>query len=495
MSELTLTVIRLGLLALLWIFVFSVVGVLRGDLYGTRSSAAARRRAPAPAPAAARAPPPRRSRRRRPRPSAARRRQARPDLAASPRARWPAPRCRCRPPASCSAATPSARWCWTTTSPPAGTPASTSAPTALVRRGPRLHQRHLPGQRPAHRPVPRRGRRDAADRQDRPRAAEVGQMAIALRYAARSNVGLGAQEPQPGLRLRRAAPARRSPTAWAGTPPATSPARSSWASWSHLDGESHGGDDALQLLASSLHAANPSLREAMEGNAELRRHGHHRRSPCCAPATRWRWPTSATPAATSLRDGTLTQITRDHSYVQSLRRRGPDQRRRRPSTTRSGPWSPASSPATRATSPTCRCARPVPATATSSAPTGCPTSSPATPSRRSSPRALGTAATAERLIEIALRAGTPRQRHRRSSATSSTSGPATPPPPPRRWSAPRPTAARTAPRRRCRPARPRRPRRCPARSPAPTEDDDDEVELAESGPSLDAADAGCAVPA
>jgi pSer/pThr/pTyr-binding forkhead associated (FHA) protein len=36
MSELTLTVIRLGLLALLWIFVFSVVAVLRGDLYGTR---------------------------------------------------------------------------------------------------------------------------------------------------------------------------------------------------------------------------------------------------------------------------------------------------------------------------------------------------------------------------------------------------------------------------------------------------------------------------
>ena len=36
MSELTLAVIRLGLLVLLWIFVFSVVGVLRGDLYGTR---------------------------------------------------------------------------------------------------------------------------------------------------------------------------------------------------------------------------------------------------------------------------------------------------------------------------------------------------------------------------------------------------------------------------------------------------------------------------
>src|SRR5665647_1672220 len=36
MSELTLTVIRLGLVALLWVFVFSVVGVLRSDLYGTR---------------------------------------------------------------------------------------------------------------------------------------------------------------------------------------------------------------------------------------------------------------------------------------------------------------------------------------------------------------------------------------------------------------------------------------------------------------------------
>lgn len=36
MSELTITVIRLGLLILLWAFIFSVVGVLRGDLYGTR---------------------------------------------------------------------------------------------------------------------------------------------------------------------------------------------------------------------------------------------------------------------------------------------------------------------------------------------------------------------------------------------------------------------------------------------------------------------------
>lgn len=36
MSELTLTVVRLGLLVMLWLFVFSIVGVLRKDLYGTR---------------------------------------------------------------------------------------------------------------------------------------------------------------------------------------------------------------------------------------------------------------------------------------------------------------------------------------------------------------------------------------------------------------------------------------------------------------------------
>ena len=53
MSELTLTIIRLGLLALLWIFVFSVVGVLRGDLYGTRVVARTVRRAASPAGGAA----------------------------------------------------------------------------------------------------------------------------------------------------------------------------------------------------------------------------------------------------------------------------------------------------------------------------------------------------------------------------------------------------------------------------------------------------------
>ena len=36
MSELTLTILKLGLLLVLWLFVVSLVAVLRGDLYGPR---------------------------------------------------------------------------------------------------------------------------------------------------------------------------------------------------------------------------------------------------------------------------------------------------------------------------------------------------------------------------------------------------------------------------------------------------------------------------
>ncbi|WP_380164297.1 FHA domain-containing protein [Jannaschia sp. R86511] len=55
MSELTLTVLQLGLLVLLWLFVLGVVGVLRGDLYGTRVAVRQPPR-PAKAPAEPRAP-------------------------------------------------------------------------------------------------------------------------------------------------------------------------------------------------------------------------------------------------------------------------------------------------------------------------------------------------------------------------------------------------------------------------------------------------------
>jgi hypothetical protein len=55
MSELTLTLLRLGFLALLWLLVLSVVAVLRRDLFGTRVT----RRNPVPAGGATAAAPPR----------------------------------------------------------------------------------------------------------------------------------------------------------------------------------------------------------------------------------------------------------------------------------------------------------------------------------------------------------------------------------------------------------------------------------------------------
>jgi hypothetical protein len=55
MSELTLTLLRLGYLALLWILVLSVVAVLRSDLFGTRVTRRATART-AGAAAAAQAP-------------------------------------------------------------------------------------------------------------------------------------------------------------------------------------------------------------------------------------------------------------------------------------------------------------------------------------------------------------------------------------------------------------------------------------------------------
>jgi hypothetical protein len=52
MSDLTLTLLRLGYLAVLWLLVLSVVAVLRRDLFGTRVT----RRAPIPAGAGAAGP-------------------------------------------------------------------------------------------------------------------------------------------------------------------------------------------------------------------------------------------------------------------------------------------------------------------------------------------------------------------------------------------------------------------------------------------------------
>ncbi|MFC1403283.1 MULTISPECIES: FHA domain-containing protein [Streptacidiphilus] len=64
MSELTLTVMRLGFLAVLWLFVIVAVQVIRSDLFGTkvvqRTAAAGRRNGAAAAPTGRQQPPPQR---------------------------------------------------------------------------------------------------------------------------------------------------------------------------------------------------------------------------------------------------------------------------------------------------------------------------------------------------------------------------------------------------------------------------------------------------
>ncbi|MFC5801137.1 antibiotic biosynthesis regulator FhaB, partial [Streptomyces formicae] len=50
MSELTLTVMRLGFLAVLWLFVIVAVQVIRSDLFGTRVTQRGSRRGDAARP-------------------------------------------------------------------------------------------------------------------------------------------------------------------------------------------------------------------------------------------------------------------------------------------------------------------------------------------------------------------------------------------------------------------------------------------------------------
>lgn len=57
MSELTLTIIKLGFLAVLWLFVLTAVSVMRSDLFGRRPARTPGRRPAAPAPVPSRARP------------------------------------------------------------------------------------------------------------------------------------------------------------------------------------------------------------------------------------------------------------------------------------------------------------------------------------------------------------------------------------------------------------------------------------------------------
>ena len=240
MSELTLTLLRLGFLALLWLLVLSILAVLRRDLFGTRVV----RRTPRPAGAVPAGPgPTAAAAERRPRSPKAGRGCARlvvteGSLRGTTLSLGQAPILVGRAPESTLvldddyASARHARLF------PAG--------RRVARRGPRLDERYVHRLDPGGAAHPAGGRGPGPGRPHRSRASEVAPLAIALRYAARSDVGLVRTE-QPGLRVRRPAPPgrrRRHGRARRGDV-ASSLAIGELAP---LDGESHGSDDALAHL-------------------------------------------------------------------------------------------------------------------------------------------------------------------------------------------------------------------------------------------------------
>jgi len=84
-----------------------------------------------------------------------------------------------------------------------------------------------------------------------------------------------------------------------------------------LDGESHGADDALDLLAEALHTANIELQQAMQNRPELQGMGTTVTA-LLRVGNKIAVAHIGDSRAYLLRDGTFTQITHDHSFVQSL---------------------------------------------------------------------------------------------------------------------------------------------------------------------------------
>jgi len=84
-----------------------------------------------------------------------------------------------------------------------------------------------------------------------------------------------------------------------------------------LDDDSHGSDDALDLLAKALHSANSGLQQAMQRQPELQGMGTTVTA-LLRTGNKIAVAHIGDSRAYLLRDGTFTQITHDHSFVQSL---------------------------------------------------------------------------------------------------------------------------------------------------------------------------------
>ncbi|WP_432542564.1 Stp1/IreP family PP2C-type Ser/Thr phosphatase [Kineococcus sp. SYSU DK002] len=140
-------------------------------------------------------------------------------------------------------------------------------------------------------------------------------MAIALNFAARSDVGLGRTTNQDsgyaGPHLLVVADGMGG---HAGGDVASSLAVGEM---SVLDGESHGSDDAAQHLHDAIEAANEQLRRRVETEPDLSGMGTTVTAILRA-GSRLVLAHIGDSRGYLLRDGRLTQLTKDHSYVQSL---------------------------------------------------------------------------------------------------------------------------------------------------------------------------------
>ena len=313
LSELTLTVMRLGLLVLMWFFVFAVVGVLRGDLYGTR----VKRRASGSAARPPRAEPPGTARSRAPRaarpPAAAR---ARPS-SRSPPARWPARPCPLRP---------------------AGTLIGRSPECALVldddyaSRPARAHlpgrRRHVEGRGPRAPPTAPSSARRASPSHARWRSAACCGSARPS-WSCRGNGCPSRSTTPPAPTWAWSGPTTRTPgtpvptcspwpTAWAATPAATSRAPRSSARWSGSTARRSAAATPATPCSTASTAANAEIGDAGARRPRASTAWAPRSSPCCGPATRSSLAHIGDSRAFLVRDGVVTQITKDHSFVQNL---------------------------------------------------------------------------------------------------------------------------------------------------------------------------------
>jgi protein phosphatase len=140
-------------------------------------------------------------------------------------------------------------------------------------------------------------------------------LAIALRYAARSDVGLVRQVNQDSGY---AGPHLLVVADGMGGHAAGDVASSiAIGEMVCLDGESYGADDALDVLAEALHTANVELQQAIQNQPELAGMGTTVTA-LLRTGNKIAVAHIGDSRAYLLRDGTLAQITHDHSFVQSL---------------------------------------------------------------------------------------------------------------------------------------------------------------------------------